>query len=261
MDRLTTHFKDRLCGIESSLEWITTGNLQETLSVVDSTAFTYASIEKKLLSIDSLEGSHEKLLMEATRLQTAFATLNRLQGDVFGMLPDAMLKSQDRLQQQAVKQQPSGASKAASSNSCPPPCAPALKKPKDHIPSLTLLKIPEFDSVPTYMKGRLTYSGLNSAMEEFNGALKTKYVFLQKGFKPTATLKMRNKYQDLKKLETKETKGVFFLVLDDIKGINSFKTDSARKSIFSILRHFKKIREIRGPGPLIRYAIVEANNA
>ena len=60
----------------------------------------------------------------------------------------------------------------------------------------------------------------------------------------------------MKSLETKEAKGFRFVVADDLRSAASLKSEGQRKNIFTILRHFQRIREIRGPGQILRYAIL-----
>ena len=60
--------------------------------------------------------------------------------------------------------------------------------------------------------------------------------------------------QAMKALESRETKGHHFIVADDIKNCPSFKSEAARRTIFSLLRHVKCVVEIRGPGSIVRYA-------
>ena len=60
----------------------------------------------------------------------------------------------------------------------------------------------------------------------------------------------------MKALETKETKGTYFIVGDDLRSAPMLKMEGQRRNIISILRHFQRIREIRGPGQILRYAIV-----
>ena len=64
----------------------------------------------------------------------------------------------------------------------------------------------------------------------------------------------------MKALETRETKGLYFVVADDLKASDSLKSESSRRSIFTILRHLQRIREIRGPGPILRYAALPSNS-
>ena len=60
--------------------------------------------------------------------------------------------------------------------------------------------------------------------------------------------------QAMKALESRETKGYHFIVADDLKNCPSFKSEAARRTIFSLLRHVKCVVEIRGPGSIVRYA-------
>ena len=61
----------------------------------------------------------------------------------------------------------------------------------------------------------------------------------------------------MKSQETRDTRGVFFVVADDLKNSSTLKTEASRRGIFTIFRHFQLIREIRGPLSLVRYAAVE----
>ena len=60
----------------------------------------------------------------------------------------------------------------------------------------------------------------------------------------------------MKSQESRETRGVYFVVADDLKNFDTLKTESSRRNIFTIFRHFQLIREIRGPQSLVRYAVV-----
>ena len=72
---------------------------------------------------------------------------------------------------------------------------------------------------------------------------------------PALNLKHMNMFQEMKSLETKETKAFYFVVADDLRGAASLKSEGQRRNIFSILRHYQRIKEIRGPGQILRYAI------
>ena len=103
----------------------------------------------------------------------------------------------------------------------------------------------------------MTYEGLNGCIDEYNLALKTKYDFYLRGFQAMSSIKDKKKFKEMKAQENRDTtKGVYFVVGEDMKGCAILKGESARRSIFAILRHFQRIKEIRGPGPIIRYAIL-----
>jgi len=114
----------------------------------------------------------------------------------------------------------------------------------------------EYRATPKYMKGRFSLDSFNSLVDEFNDALKTKYDFYLKGFNAMASIIDKKKYQGMKTLETKDTKGKFFLVNEDFKKCAALKSESNRRSFFPVLRHCKRIREIRGPGAILRYATI-----
>ncbi|XP_040568647.1 uncharacterized protein [Lepeophtheirus salmonis] len=265
MEEITNHLEGRLDTIEEGFKWMSSGVLEDTLACVDSTAFIAAKIEIKSEKFERLKFRHEDLVKESRTWSEKFHVLRNLQKELITLLPQAMIKSKDTLTSENVASNPlktinnNNENKNISNNtqSHQPSKLPLKKNKNLTIPSLIQFKLPEFDSIPAYMKGRLNYNSLNQALEEFNSVLKTKYTFFNQGFNPNANFKTKTKYQEMKKLETKETKGLCFLVMDDIKALPSFKTDSSRKSIFSILRHFHKIKEIRGPGSIVRYAVIE----
>ena len=62
--------------------------------------------------------------------------------------------------------------------------------------------------------------------------------------------------QELRTMETKDTKGVYFVVADDLRGGASLKNETNRRTVFPILRHLQLTREIRGPGSIVRFAVV-----
>merc|ERR1712024_33590 len=68
------------------------------------------------------------------------------------------------------------------------------------------------------------------------------------------SLANKKKYKAMKALESRETKGHHFIVADDLKNCPSFKSEAARRTVFSLLRHVKCVVEIRGPGSIVRYA-------
>ena len=59
----------------------------------------------------------------------------------------------------------------------------------------------------------------------------------------------------MKAQETRETKGYFFVVAEDLKSCPSLKSESNRRAVFTILRHCQRLKEIRKPGEGIKYAV------
>jgi len=132
---------------------------------------------------------------------------------------------------------------------------PEPKKPSNVVPKIRYLSLDDFASIPKYMKGRLTYDNLNTSIDEFNAALEARYEFLGRGFQAMASMALKKRYKEMKSQETRDTRGVFFVVADDLKNSSTLKTEASRRGIFTIF-HFQLIKEIRGPLSLVRYAVV-----
>ena len=178
------------------------------------------------------------------------------------------LKETDRKNQELLKNAPSQALR----KSVPPPSV----EPKGELKSsgakkgpvgasqeqravathrVTHLTVEEFEKVPKYMKGRLTYDSLSVAVEEFNSAVKGKYEFLAKSLSEIS-LKEKKRRNILKSQDKPELKGKHFVTTDELKEFSMFKTENSKKAVITVLRHFQKIRENRGPGSTIRYVVV-----
>ncbi|NXW35948.1 SKA1 protein, partial [Phaetusa simplex] len=116
-----------------------------------------------------------------------------------------------------------------------------------------LITAEEFESVPAYMKGRLTYDQINAVVQEINKAVVGKYKILHQPLK-SMNAAVRNLYHRYLEEETKDTKGEFFIVEADIKEFTQLKVDKRFHSILNILRHCQRVREVRG-SRLVRYVI------
>ncbi|NXY38225.1 SKA1 protein, partial [Pomatorhinus ruficollis] len=134
-----------------------------------------------------------------------------------------------------------------------PKCAKKPTKETKVIKEAALITTEEFESVPTYMKGRITYDQINAVVQQLNKAVVDKYKILYQPLK-SMSAPVRNLYHRFIEEETKDTKGVFFIVEADIKEFTQLKLDKRFHSILNILRHCQRVREIRGSG-LIRYVI------
>ncbi|NXX30338.1 SKA1 protein, partial [Nicator chloris] len=121
------------------------------------------------------------------------------------------------------------------------------------IKEAALITTEEFESVPAYMKGRITYDQINAVVQQMNKAVVDKYKILYQPLK-SMSAPVRNLYHRFVEEETKDTKGVFFIVEADIKEFTQLKLDKRFHSILNILRHCQRVREVRSSG-LIRYVI------
>ncbi|XP_020827972.1 SKA complex subunit 1 isoform X2 [Phascolarctos cinereus] len=130
------------------------------------------------------------------------------------------------------------------------------KKPSKEqkpIKEILLLTSDEFDNVPGYMKSRLTYCQINDFIKEINKAVASKYRILNLP-KKTMNSSIRNLYHRFIEDETKDTKGQYFVVEADIKEFTNLKVDKRFHVILNILRHCRRLSEVRGGG-LVRYVI------
>ncbi|NXU76974.1 SKA1 protein, partial [Oreotrochilus melanogaster] len=131
----------------------------------------------------------------------------------------------------------------------------AKKTPKEQRPikEAALITAEEFESVPGYMKGRLSYKQINAVVQEINKAVVGKYKILYQPLK-SMSAPVRNLYHRFQEEETKDTKGEFFIVEADIREFTQLKLDKRFHSILNILRHCQRLREVRG-SRLVRYVL------
>lgn len=112
---------------------------------------------------------------------------------------------------------------------------------------LDFLTVDEFKTIPKYMKGRLTYDKINSMIEKLDRAYVEKYK-IRRLKKSTLNDMNKKRFEAYRLQETEETKGLYFIVEQDIAEFSSLKVDNALRNIFTILRHCGLISEMRGGG-------------
>nr|KAF6423764.1 spindle and kinetochore associated complex subunit 1 [Rousettus aegyptiacus] len=116
-----------------------------------------------------------------------------------------------------------------------------------HLPQVTVTQ-------NSYMKLRLTYCQINDVIKEINKAVLSKYKILHQPKKSAMSSVARNLYHRFIDEETKDTKGHYFIVEADIKEFTALKVDKRFHVILNILRHCRRLSEVRGGG-LTRYVI------
>ncbi|XP_071508378.1 SKA complex subunit 1-like [Diadema antillarum] len=133
---------------------------------------------------------------------------------------------------------------------------PKSNKPSKPPPSplMDYVTVPEFEAVPKYMKGRMTYNSINEIVDGFNRALESKYHLMKR---PRSGLNDRDRkqYYKYKEQQNKHTAGAYFVTEDDLKRLGKLKVDSSARAALTMLRHCGRMREIRGGG-LTRYAVI-----
>ncbi|XP_070687376.1 SKA complex subunit 1 [Pempheris klunzingeri] len=125
---------------------------------------------------------------------------------------------------------------------------------KSFVRELEFITMAEFESIPQYMRGRVSYDHLNAAVQSINTAVTAKYKILHQSLK-TLSSHARKLQQRFKDQETKDTKGQYFVVEDDIREFTQMKVDKRFQGILNMLRHCQRLRELRGGG-LTRYMLL-----
>ncbi|XP_075998500.1 SKA complex subunit 1 [Genypterus blacodes] len=129
----------------------------------------------------------------------------------------------------------------------------ARKTRKSQIRTVDCITVPEFEAIPQYMRGRVTYDQLNTAVQSINTAVTAKYKILHQSVRALNN-HSRKLHQRFKDQETKNTKGQYFVVEADIQEFTQMKVDKRFQGIFNMLRHCQRLRELRGGG-LTRYVV------
>ena len=119
-------------------------------------------------------------------------------------------------------------------------------------PLLEPLRMDEFDSIPRYLKGRLTMERINSFTTQLNRLYQDKYSILKTN-PARLSPDLRNRYYLWREEENNDVQGRFFISETDLKngiGKNStgLKLDPANRSIIASLRHVGRLREVRVGG-------------
>uniref|UniRef100_A0A1A7WLS4 SKA complex subunit 1 n=2 Tax=Iconisemion striatum TaxID=60296 RepID=A0A1A7WLS4_9TELE len=128
------------------------------------------------------------------------------------------------------------------------------KSSRCFIKEMKFVTMPEFESIPQYMKGRVSYEQLNAVVDCFNSAVTAKYRILSQPVK-TLNSHPRRLQQRFRNQETKDTKGHFFVVEDDIREFTQMTADKRFQGILNMLRHCQRLRQLRGGG-LVRYVLL-----
>uniref|UniRef100_A0A3Q3GQA6 SKA complex subunit 1 n=1 Tax=Kryptolebias marmoratus TaxID=37003 RepID=A0A3Q3GQA6_KRYMA len=87
-----------------------------------------------------------------------------------------------------------------------------VKTSRNFVKEMEYVTMPQFESIPQYMKGRVTYDQLNVAVDSLNTAVTAKYKILSQSMK-TLNNHSRKLQQRFKNQETKDTKGILHLKL------------------------------------------------
>lgn len=122
------------------------------------------------------------------------------------------------------------------------------KEPAEESTYVVYVTPEEFESVPKYMRGRLMVDTLNSFIDIINSAVNKKYSILCLRRKDVKQRDL-NLYLEWKNQENNHTtKGQYFCTAKDLSTLCHFKVDKSAYTMFTILRHLKRVKEIRVGG-------------
>jgi len=244
MEQLQSYFEDYLHLIKQNRELVN-GDPEETRTIL-------LELNSVCLSMKAQLAQHKKEVQEwkhqidsAKRCVSVVQAWNVRSQDTLADIPT-----------QALKKVPQNSSQAL--NSSPDDLAPVKPlKPKVNVTQVTYLTLDEFGKIPKYMKGRAQYETITNTVEEFNSILQAKYTFLARPLKELNPVEKKRR-NVLRSQETADTKGVYFVTNEELKDGTLLKSETGRRNLLTILRHFHRIREIRGPGSITRYAVVKS---
>ncbi|XP_060892942.1 spindle and kinetochore-associated protein 1-like [Labrus mixtus] len=111
-----------------------------------------------------------------------------------------------------------------------------------YIREMDFITVSEFDSIPQYMRGRVSYEQLNAAVQSINISVTAKYKILHQSVKSlnNHSCKLQQRF---KEQESNDTRGHLFVVEDDFREFSQVKMDKHFQGILSMLRHCQRVKE------------------
>ncbi|KAB7507640.1 Spindle and kinetochore-associated protein 1 [Armadillidium nasatum] len=131
---------------------------------------------------------------------------------------------------------------------------PKPAKTQKALPKVSYITLDEYELVPKYTKGRIPYTKVNSTIDDINKTVESKYGLMRKPRSKLSPIEM-SMVDEYKRQMNKDTKGFYFVVDEDIKNFTQMKLDPSGRNTLTILRTLKRLKEVRGPGNLIRYCV------
>ena len=227
------------------------GDPEATLEENNSNMMEIGQLKKRLIVLKSTIEKLNTQKKQAQEVSYHLKAKSKIYSDIEDNLPKR-IHTLNAQEDASIEKKSQNVSKSNNKTS-QPQTQPSAVKTRE-IPKLPYVSVEDFQRVPKYMKGRLTYDNINNAIDEFNQALTTRYEFLAKGFQAYSSMALKKRYKEMKSQETRETRGVFFVVAEDLKSYDSLKSESSRRTLFTIFRHLRLIYESRDKS-LVRYAV------
>ncbi|XP_013385643.1 spindle and kinetochore-associated protein 1-like isoform X1 [Lingula anatina] len=249
IQNLKNCFKLQACSGDVNCQQLLTGIDKDICELEVLMALMRAEVAREKENLKSLEVLKEQVLDLQKNLHYANDNLPQ-------RLPQKKVCTKNEASENGTTGSPLGSKKDAVSSENGMVVQGARKRTRPPVPAIEYLTKDEYEEVPKYIKGRINYDSVNLAIDELNKAVSAKYSIVGK---PRSVIMkssdaIKKQFDQFKSQETKETKGVHFIVDGDIKSLSSLKMDSSARSVLTILRHCGRIKEIRGGG-CTRYCV------
>lgn len=125
-----------------------------------------------------------------------------------------------------------------------------------HVPSIEFLTMEEFKTLPKYMVGRIKYEQINSLIEELNNVTVSKYKIMDTPVNKLNSDNMRRYTRMTEVPETKDTIGMIWFDIEDVKDFTSTPTIAhSFGKMVPLLRHCHRLRQVRA-GKVERYVVL-----
>lgn len=246
LEQVSQHVHSRISSLKLLLD----------LSLTDMSQSKMKKLGQEIFAVDRLLEDFEKCVErqreQLRSLKDLEESFQKNLEDVIHMkdnIPSHMPKREGLSQGRELGVKPSEAADAQ-----PQQQEQVKKSSRSFIREMDFITVPEFDSIPQYMRGRVSYEQLNAAVQSINAAVTAKYKILHQPVK-TLNNQSRKLQQRFKEQETKHTKGQFFVVEEDIREFTQMKVDKRFQGILNMLRHCQRLKELRGGG-LTRYMLL-----
>ncbi|XP_041361455.1 spindle and kinetochore-associated protein 1-like [Gigantopelta aegis] len=258
---LCQHFDGKLTGVTSYLELRAAGNDPSCQKYIVDLSKELQSLEN-ILRMMKMEVSKQKAQLTAVEgIKREFSSFLGGLEYTLSNIPQRLPNTQEHGNSPVETCSSANSKPSVPANQCNSSARhndttdkkPATGKPL--CPVIEYLRIDEFEDVPKYIKSRYTYNQVNTMVDGLNSSLKAKYKILRMK-RSTLSDVNRKHFEEFKQQENKDTKGVYFVVEKDLKEFADMKLDAANRAMLTILRHTKRIREIRETG-IIRFAVLD----
>ncbi|XP_032256038.1 spindle and kinetochore-associated protein 1-like [Phoca vitulina] len=249
LEQLGSHINEKIANIKRTLSLRNCGQeptLKTTLDKIGDEIIVVNELLNKLeLEIQYQEQTNHSLKELCESLEEDYKDVEHLKENIPPHLPQVTVSQNFANVSDLDPEEPVKAEEPV----------PTKKPPKEQrsIKEMLFITSDEFNGIPAYMKSRLTYCQINDVIKEINKAVVSKYKILHQPKKSMSSV-ARNLYHRFIDEETKDTKGHYFIVEADIKEFTALKADKRLHVILNILRHCRRLSEVRGGG-LTRYVI------